>query len=279
MRRVSWVGLVIGLLLGLGVSLFYTWVINPVIEYNTAPWQLGGAAREQYIVMAALAFQNDRNLDRAGERLRPFDFDRPGVEVARVACDFFRRAEDPTLTAALVDLARAYGEATCADIAMPATGTPPGTVMIVVPTETPTRTPTPTQTPTPLPTDTPDPARITPTVTRTPTPAGSFEVVSASAFCNARFSGVIEVYVRERDGTGIPGVEVQVTWAGGSDRFFTGLLPDEDPGYANFVMEEGRTYRVQLPGRSSPSRELTTQVCDTEGEEAVLSGYAVVFQR
>ncbi len=276
-RNVSWIGLVVGLLAGLGIALFYTWVVNPVVEYNTAPWQLGDAARERYMALIALAYQNDRDRARADERLKPFNFDRPGVEVARVACDFFRRAEDPELTAALVDLARAYGEATCADIAMPPTGTPPATVLIVVPTATPTVTPTPTSTPTP--TRTPDLSNITPTVTRTPTPVGPFEIVSITPFCNPRFSGVIEVYVREADGSGIPGIEAQVTWTGGSDRFFTGLLPGDDPGFANFAMEEGRAYRVQLPGRSDPTRELDAQPCDAEGEETILSGYAVIFQR
>lgn len=275
---VSWIGLFVGLAVGLGIALVYTWAINPVIEYDTAPWQLGDEARDQYLALIALAYQHDRNLERAGERLQAFGYDKPGVEVARVACDFFRNAEDPALTAGLVSLARAYGEATCADIAMPPTRTPPGTVVIVVPTNTPTVTPTvPTATPTKRPVQSqPTP---TPTTTPTPTPAGSFVAASIAPFCNPRFSGVLEITVREADGTGVPGVEVLVTWAGGSDRFFTGLLPGEDPGFANFVMEEGRAYRVQLPGRSDPTRELTTQPCDTEGEAVVFSGYAVIFQR
>ena len=278
--RVSWIGLIVGLALGLGVSLVYTWVVNPVIEFNTAPWQLSNPARDQYVAMIAEAFQQSRDLARADERLRALGDERSGVLVARIACDFFRRAADPTLTASLVDLARAYGETTCADIAMPPTGTPQGTVMIVLPTDTPTVTPTP---PTATPTRRPDLGIITSTPTRTPTPPGSFYVASITAFCNPRLSGVMEVYVREANRSGIPGIPVQVTWAAGSDRFFTGLLPGKDPGYANFVMAQGQTYRVELPGRSAPSRELEAAPCTpreavAEGQ-VVLTGYAVIFER
>jgi hypothetical protein len=286
-RRLSWIGLLIGLAAGLAIGLFYAWVVNPVVEYDTAPWQLSDAAGDRYISLIGLAYQHDQNLARADERLRPFDFDQPGVEVARRACDFFRRAEDFSLTTGLVDLAHAYGETTCADIALGPTGTPAGATMGALPTPVPSVTPTfPGVTATVIPSLTRDVdlGFITPTITRTPTPVGAFAVVSVAPFCNPRFSGVIEVYVWQSDGTGIPGVEVLVTWPGGEDRFFTGLQPGEDPGFANFTMEEGEAYRVELPERSNPSRELAARPCTprealAEDEEDVITGYAVTFER
>jgi hypothetical protein len=168
---------------------------------------------------------------------------------------------------------------------------PGGTVMIVLPTLTATTTAMPSPTATPIAVKTVDPGAFTPTPTRTVTPSGAFSVTGITPFCNAAYSGVLEVYVREADGEGVPGVEVEVTWPGGRDRFFTGLKPDEDPGYADFRMEAGVSYQVALPGRSVPSRELEVQPCTPRGDFTadddeqdderadVLSGYAVIFER
>ncbi len=282
-NRASQIGLFIGLLVGMGIGLFYTWVVNPVIEVDTAPWQLGDEARDKYMILIGLAYQHDHNFARAEERLDAFNFDKPGVEVARRACDLFGRGGDLPLTLALVDLAHAYGETTCVDIALGPTVAPTRIATLIVPTETPTPTLTPTSTLTPTATAPIDPARITPTIPPSPTPAGPFEVVGVSAFCNPRFSGVLEVHVLVEDGSGLAGVEVQVTWNGGEDRFFTGLQPGEGPGFANFAMEAGQSYRVVLPGRSSPSRAVVAEPCVPRGggadDEVVLTGYVVKFQR
>jgi hypothetical protein len=287
-RRISWTGLFVGLAAGLAISLFYTWIINPVVEYDTAPWQLSDEARDQYMGMIGQAYSFNENFARAEERISAFKFDNPGVEVARRACAFFRRAEDLALTLGLVDLAHAYGETTCVDVELGGAPTPGPTstnTPLFTPTPTPSVTPTPTATATatPRPTNTPDLSRITPTATLTPTPAGPFELHTVTAFCNADYSGVVEVLVQETDATGISGIEVLVTWEGGEDRLFTGLQPGEDPGFANFVMETGQTYRVELPGRANASREMQAQPCTPAGGlpdgEVVLNGYVVKFLR
>jgi len=60
--------------------------------------------------------------------------------------------------------------------------------------------------------------------------------------------GLLRIYVRDRLGSGVPGVNVKVIWSGGEDAFFTGLKPDIDPGYADFQMESGQLYQIQLAG-------------------------------
>jgi hypothetical protein len=37
-----------------------------------------------------------------------------------------------------------------------------------------------------------------------------------------------------------------VSWPGGRDKLFTGFKPAVDPGYADFAMRAGETYRVEL---------------------------------
>jgi hypothetical protein len=57
---------------------------------------------------------------------------------------------------------------------------------------------------------------------------------------------LLRIYVRDRLGEGVPGVEITVTWPGGRDTFFTGFKPEVDPGYADFQMEEGQRYVIEL---------------------------------
>jgi hypothetical protein len=54
------------------------------------------------------------------------------------------------------------------------------------------------------------------------------------------------VYVRDAEGEGMSGVELIITWAGKENHFFTGLKPEIAPGYADFQMEPGMTYRLAL---------------------------------
>jgi hypothetical protein len=58
--------------------------------------------------------------------------------------------------------------------------------------------------------------------------------------------GLLKIYVRDRLGEGVPGVKLTVTWSGGKDTFFTGFKPEVDPGYADFQMEKGQLYQVEL---------------------------------
>ena len=124
------------------------------------------------------------------------------------------------------------------------------------PTATRTRTPTPavtqTRTPTPTPTDAPT-VTITPTLipspTRTATPGlnSPFGVSESAVSCDdITNGGLLKLYIRDRLGAGISGVEISVTWAGGQDTLFTGFKPEIDPGYADFQMELGEVYRIEL---------------------------------
>ncbi len=118
------------------------------------------------------------------------------------------------------------------------------------PTHTPTATATSTSTSTPTATATPTPTR-TPTVTNSPTPnpEAPFGVAQSVVLCEEDSTikgGLLRIYVRDRLEQGVPGVKITVIWSGGTDTFFTGLKPEFDPGYADFQMEPGQRYQVQL---------------------------------
>ena len=75
-----------------------------------------------------------------------------------------------------------------------------------------------------------------------------------------------------------PGEPIRVRWDGGEDRFISGLKPERGDGYADFQMEAGQGYTIEMPGLSDPvASPIIADSCFTnEGEEAITT-YQVGF--
>jgi hypothetical protein len=117
-------------------------------------------------------------------------------------------------------------------------------------------------------------------VVPTSLPQSTYEVVGINTFCDAGNSGVIEVFVQDFSGDGVPGEAVRVRWDEGEDTFYTGLKPERGPGYADFQMEEGTAYLVEMPGRSDPtSQPLVAAPCNTESGDDAIGSYRVFFRQ
>ena len=106
--------------------------------------------------------------------------------------------------------------------------------------------------------------------------------------CDDKTGGLLRVYVRDGKGKPLPGIQVAVTWSGGSDRLFTGFKPEVDPGYADFTMKAGEEYSVTLVDVDSETASAAcpdTQEMETQGKEVcpdlkegALPSWQVVFQ-
>jgi hypothetical protein len=250
--------LLLGLALGLLLSLAYVWLLNPIQRPVSAPSDLKPELKEDYIVLIASAYAVEDDLDRARERLAGLGDPDAGRTAATLAERHIAAGRSVEEIRSLSKLAVALGAKSGSLLVYISTPTPTNTPAS---TATPTATPTlPTATPTPIPsptdTPTPIPPTATPSPTRTPTPAPqkptptrppetAFKVIEHRPLCN-RPGGSLEVYVRDAEGEGISGVELIITWAGKENYFFTGLKPEIDPGYADFQMEQGVTYRLAL---------------------------------
>ncbi len=280
-RGISVLGLLLGLAVGIGLALVYTWEIDPVIERNTAPWQLNPAAREDYIVAIALSFANNQDLQLAFDRLRQL---RPSQDVwsmvAQVACERHKRVQvqtnsDVVVMRALEQLYRPQGASGCADGQYPTPAPVSFVTPVPSPLPSPTPVPPPTKTPTPpLPTSEAGTAFLP---TASPSVLGRYVVAGVRPFCDPNTNGVIEVRVYDNNGQGIPGVPVRVAWSGDrSDTFYTGLKPDRGPEYADFVMEPGGTYTVSIPGGGATSQTVEALPC---GGEALTTSYQISFRR
>jgi hypothetical protein len=264
----SWFALIVGIGIGIAAGLLYTWEIDPVVERNTAPWQLSDAAKEDYIVAVALSYADNGDLALAFDRLRAVSPDQDVWDtVAEVSCQRVNTGKavtnnDILVLRALGQLYIPQGASGCAELYP--TPAPAMVFASPIPTFTPTATvaPPPTKTPTPVSGGDTDVPLVRPSAT--PVPRDSFIVTRTRSFCDPDVSGVIEVRVYDRLGVGIPGVPVTVSATGvTSDRFFTGLKPERGDEYADFEMEPGRAYTVTVPGLTDAPPLVEAVPCQT----------------
>jgi len=244
MRRegIVWVGgFLAGFVVGLALGLLYAWVINPPPLIDTTAAALNPHDKEIYTVLIAAAYVADGDLDRAHSRLAELEDADIEKTIVSLAERYINEGRDARDIRALARLADALGGTSAAMRPFIATQTPTSTL-----TPTPTPQP-PTPTPTQVVRDT-----ATPTVTPTPSRASTAEavevssVVQSTALCDPNTDGLLRVYVRDGTGNGVPGVKILVNWPGGADQFFTGFKQEIDPGYADFEMEPGEIYQVEL---------------------------------
>lgn len=280
---IAWLGLLIGLALGIAGGLYVSWVLFPIVETDTTPDQLRRQDRNHYVVAVMLNFSYDSDLGLAIRRLSELQLGADPLQaVADIACDLARSGyvdSNAGLRAvrAMRTFYRLQGRTGCADTLIPDVSEPQE-IIINVPTSTPTLPPPPTKTPSAS-DATPTPGGLV--VVPTTPPQREFEGSIFQTFCDRELSGIIEVFVRAvGDTNGIPGQQIRVRWDGGSDLFVTGLKPERGAGYADFQMEEGRSYTISMPGRSDPiSSPIVAGRCFLDNGGTAVTSYRVVFVR
>ena len=82
-----WIRFFIVLILGFGIGLLYGWLINPVEYVDTNPDALRVDYKTDYVLMVAEAYQADKDLDSAIERLTFLGFE-PPEDLVEMAMDF-----------------------------------------------------------------------------------------------------------------------------------------------------------------------------------------------
>ena len=284
-RAVSWPLLVFGIAAGLAGGLFWAWNVDEIEQFDVAPRQLNLDAKYEYVVAIMLDYGYDGNVNRAVDRLITLDLpgSDPIQQVADIACELAEGGyvnNDSGLHAVRTMMRFYQGQQRggCADELIPLSGpTGPEVVEIDVPTPTPrppaSKTPTPQGTPA---------ATATPPRADLPTsaPVSDFSLaLNPRTFCDADTPGIIEVLVQQASGQGFPGQPVRVRWTDGESVFFTGLKPEEGPGYADFEMEAGLEYIIDMPGLADPwPNPLPARTCFTDSGEETIISYQVVFR-
>jgi len=278
-RPIAWWPLFFGWIIGLSGALYYAWNVAPLAQFDTAPRQLRPDAKADYAIAAALHFAYDSDLSKAVERMIALNLGPdPFQALADIACDLARGGYvDSTAGLRAVRTLRTFyqlqGKQGCADQLIPDADVA-AIVTVVVPTATATLPPPPSKTPPPQTVPTNPSLLVVPT---TP-PRRLYQGRVLNTYCDLELSGLIEVYVQDFQGRPLPGERVRVRWDGGSDTFVVGLKPERGLNYADFQMEEGRGYIVDMPGLSDPlPNPLVANPCITTRGEAAITSYRVIF--
>lgn len=263
--------LLTALILGLGLGLVYSWMISPLTQKDTHPATLREDYQDVYRALIARAYQANHNLPRARARLELLGDQEPALALAAQAQRSLAERGDQEMARLLAALSTDLrttpetaedgltapsptpepGESGDPD-SPPPTGTEPAGTGEADPEES---TPTPT------------PEPVSPTLT--PTEAPPFTLQDQALICNPELSEpLIQVFATNAEGEGVPGVEIIVTWGNDNrERFFTGLKPDLGDGYADFEVEPGTTYTVELPENRTLVENLQVQQCGADTDQ------------
>lgn len=264
-RRGSWY-ILTGLVLGVAMGLFYSWVISPVKYVDAPPYALRADFKDEYRALVAAAYLYSYDLLRAEDRLEQLKEDNPSENLAMQAQKALAEGRPDEEVRALGILGLALGEGVT-PLALSSS-----TAQVVISTQSITAiTPTPivnlpisnpTQTstvPVPQATKTLQP---TSTATSAPTVGAAFVLQETMLVCNPDQSQpLIQVEIRDAAGQPVASVELVMTWDGGEDHFFTGLKPELGQGYADFLMTPEVVYSLQIADGGQAVNDLTAAEC------------------
>ena len=260
--------LLTALVLGLSLGLLYAWVIAPTTQEDTHPSSLREDYKDVYRALISRAYQANQNLPRAEARLELLGDEEPALALAAQAQRSLAERGDQEMARLLADLSSALRQTPQAspDDGLTATPVPPGesgqggeqttsATSTAAPDQKETAPPPGTGTSQP-------PSSPTPTATDAP----PFILQEDFSICDPNLEDpLIKVFATNADGEGIPGVELIVSWPpDNQERFYTGLKPDLGQGYADFEVEPGIAYTVELPGSQTLVSDLEIQPCETE---------------
>lgn len=273
-------------LLGLGLGLAYSWLIAPVRVVNSEPIALRGDFKDQYRSAIAASYAGTGNLTRAQARLELLGDPDP-IEALNAQAQRMLASGDPASAGIVAALASALetGDGVQSPTLVPPL--PASSVVVNIPvTSTVTIEPgqpgtsiAATETPEPVVPTVPIESTPRPTHTAIPTAGAPFALTSQETVCDANLpDGLLQVMVFNADRRQMPGMEIRVTWAGGEDRFFTGLKPELGNGYADFIMTPDVVYSLQLGAGSDVASGIAAPVCQTEDGGTYLGGFKLIFQ-
>jgi hypothetical protein len=288
MRRFPW-DILLALVVGIGLGLVYAWMIHPRGVTNADPSTLRVDFKEQYRSAIAAAYAANGMLARAQARLQLLKDPDPVEALNAQAQQMLARGESARTADQVAALARALKEGPGEK--SPASNPSTPVVEIVEETLAPA-TSSPLTDLTSVPTETP-PAAFTeetqlalasstprPTSTPVPTQPVPFKLTGQDEVCDPNLpDGLLQVLVVSSNRKQLPGMEIDITWENGEEKFFTGLKPELGNGYADFTMSPDVAYSVQLASGGDIAAGLIAPTCQDPGGESYSGGIKLTFQR
>jgi len=119
-----------------------------------------------------------------------------------------------------------------------------------------------------------------PTITLVPTQGAPFKLTGQDEICDPNLpDGLLQIIVLSPNRRQIPGMEIDITWENGEEKFFTGLKPELGSGYADFIMTPDVSYSIQLAAGSDMADGLAAPTCQNPGGDSYHGGIKLTFQQ
>jgi hypothetical protein len=269
--------LITGLVIGILVGLFFSYVILPVRYTDTQPSTLNTDQKAVFRGLIARAYLYEADSKRAFSRLALLKEDNLGEELVVQAQRMVADGEDVTTARGLALLASVLTD--------PEVAITPLAVNISQETAA-----SVDLTKSPQPTITSVPATATPFVTYTPRPTPTTRATQGAPYQMAgdpreicdpdNEIPMMKVYVYDKIGEGISGVKIQIsTTTGGQGEFFTGFFPEISSGYADYAMISGETYSLRVGEGGELISGLSVPECKTNNGGSYPGGLEVKFKQ
>jgi len=294
MRRFPW-DILLALLVGLGLGLVYSWVISPLHIFSAEPKTLRADFKDQYRSLIAAAYAATGNLPRAQARLAllgdPNAIEALNGQAQRMQASnqSFERADQvAALALALDDNTKDVNPSSENTNNEPIPTSPveitetPNDIVIATSDALSTELPLDlTETPQIIETQTlAVESSPRPTNTPTPEPGEPFTLTGQETVCDPNIpEGLLQVIVLNSNRRQIAGVEIDITWEGGKEQFFTGLKPELGNGYADYLMAPDITYSIQLARGSDVALGILAPTCQSSSGDSFLGGVKLTFQQ
>lgn len=279
--RLPW-HLLIGLVVGIGLGLLYSWVISPVSYLDTPPALLRSGFKDQFRAVIAAAYLSTGDIGRAQVRLALLGDPDPAQSLAMQAQKTLAEGGSPDIVQALALLAAAIKqEETTTPVTtnanftpqFPLNETPP--IIATEPVINSSPFPQETHKPAPLLSPTPRPTR-----TSIPTIGVPYVLTAHDSICDPLLpEGLLQVTISDAANKQVPGMEIIITWDDGEEFFFTGFKPEIGNGYADYVMSPGVIYTLYLAAGSDPVPNLRAPSCHAENGDPYWGGLVIEFRQ
>ncbi len=256
--------LVTGLIIGLGLGLVISMILFPARSGEGSPSQLSSEDRSIYRGLAAQAFSVDSNLQRASARLALLQDDDPAKELAAEAQRMLAEGRPVAEAEVLARLASALHASASSEIP---TGSAQGDIPLFTPDPaSATQGAALVGEDTPVSGETaPPPVQFQPSPSPAPTLGAPFTLDERKIICEpGQKAGLIEVQVDDQRGNPVPGVRIDISWVGGQEFFFSGLIPAVNPGFADFVMKPDEEYSLRVGDGGEQVRGVSIPECGLE---------------
>jgi hypothetical protein len=287
MKRFPWEVIPV-LAIGIGLGLFYAWMVAPVRYVNTVPNTLRADFKDQYRILIAASYASTHDLPRAKSRLELLGDSDPVQALSAQAQRMLAAGQSLDVTQ---QLARLATDLQSGAAQVPPTAVTESTLSIEPPTATRTTSPVETDIPQVGPNGSPTAQTIntilpvgtaTPRPTHTPTATISapFILLSNDKVCNPNLTdGLMQISVIDSRHHQMPGVEIIITWDGGEEQFFTGLKSELPAGYADYLMQANMTYTVRIAESGTPVPNLSAPTCTDSSGQTYTGGLHITFQQ